>query len=451
MIDFKDIFTAETNALLEAHRPLIEQAADKVAKTFYNVLLEHDMARAFLNEDVVQQRLLQAQKTWIIETLAPHAPDEKADFEARQAHIGLVHARIDLPLQLMTLGVRLQKRAFFDTLFKAEDATTLSEEHVQLYLAINEVLDYATYLINEAYMRYESELEGETRLFATTYASSDLALEILNVNSNLQNWLIDILSTSDENVACTEIRNIDETEFWLWVEHRLAQLGDSFRSTTAIGKAFTALEDFRQTCEEGIQQDWRGTLKTLIKRLSHSLQLLSEEVSEDTNNRDPLTQLLSRRILDGTLRREHHQVRAHDGDYALLMIDVDHFKQINDTYGHTIGDAVLKEVAQIIRQNLRVTDLAFRYGGEEILVVLPISKGANPMPIAEKLRKAVSEGVHHGDETPDLQVTISIGVSQYSRHPHPDYIHLIKEADAALYQAKKAGRNRVVCYEGELI
>ncbi|WP_074200421.1 GGDEF domain-containing protein [Sulfurivirga caldicuralii] len=300
-------------------------------------------------------------------------------------------------------------------------------------------------------MQFENELERETRLFATTYASSDLALEILNVNSNLQNWLIDVLASSDEPSACHEIRHLNEAKFWLWIEHRLAQLGDGFRSTAAIEKVFNELELFRQTCAEGIQAQWRGTLKTLIKRLSHALQLLSEEVSEDSNNRDPLTHLLSRRLLDGILRREHRQVRTHGGDYALLMIDVDHFKQINDTYGHTVGDAVLKEVAQIIRQNLRVTDLAFRYGGEEILVVQPITRGTDPTPIGEKLRLAVSERVHQNADTPDLQVTISIGISQYSRHPHPDYSHLLKQADAALYRAKKAGRNRVVCYTGELI
>lgn len=451
MIDFQDIFTDETNALLSAHRSLIEEAADQVAQTFYDVLMKHNTARSFLSEDVVQQRLMHAQKQWIVETLAPHTPDEKETFEARQAHIGQVHARIELPLQLMMLGVRLQKRAFFDTLLKGKSGDTLDEAHIQLYLTINDILDYATYLINDAYMRFENELEQETRLFATTYASSDLALEILNVNSNLQNWLIDVLASSDESSACHEICHLNEAEFWLWIEHRLAHLGDSFRSTAAIEKAFNQLEAFRQTCTEGIQSAWRGTLKTLIKRLSHALQLLSEEVSEDSNNRDPLTHLLSRRLLDGILRREHHQVRTRGGDYALLMIDIDHFKQINDTYGHTVGDAVLKEVAGIIRQNLRVTDLAFRYGGEEILVLMPLSKGADPLPIAEKLRKVVSEGVHHKADTPDLQVSISIEVSQYSRHPHPDYSHLLKEADAALYRAKEAGRNRVACYDGELI
>ncbi len=451
MIDFKDIFTDEANTLLDRHRALIEEAADHVAQNFYAVLMQHNTARSFLSEDVVQQRLMHTQKQWIMETLAPHTPDEKSAFEARQSHIGRVHARIELPLQLMMLGVRLQKRAFFDTLLKGKDCGTLNEAHIQLYLTINDILDYATYLINDAYMRFENELEQETRLFSATYASTDLALEIMSINASLQNWLIDILASGDEQAARTEIRQINETDFWLWIEHRIAQLGNSFQATQTIERAFAELEAFQAACREGVKAEWRSTLKSLIKRLSHGLQLLSEEVSEDSNNRDPLTHLLNRRMLDGILRREHQQVRTHNGDYALLMIDVDHFKQINDTYGHTVGDAVLREVAQIIRQNLRVTDLAFRYGGEEILLLMPLSKGADPLPIAEKLRQAVSEGVHQNIGVPYQQVTISIGVSQYSRHPHPDYSHLLKEADAALYRAKEAGRNRVVLYDGELI
>ncbi|WP_084188157.1 protoglobin domain-containing protein [Sulfurivirga caldicuralii] len=133
IIDFQDIFTDETNALLAAHSDLIAQAADHVAKRFYEVLLNHDHAHTFLNEEVVQQRLMQAQKQWIIETLAPHTVDEKDAFEARQAHIGQVHARIELPLQLMTLGVRLQKRAFIEILFDDAADAAHNDAHIQLY------------------------------------------------------------------------------------------------------------------------------------------------------------------------------------------------------------------------------------------------------------------------------------------------------------------------------
>ncbi len=449
MLVFQDIYTPDANRLLQKHQQRLHDGAEPAAVAFYDHLLNHPAARSFLSDEIVQSRLKGSQVAWLRDVLRPHDKEEEASFREKQIRVGEVHARIDLPLQLMTLGVRLHKQSFFQLLFGDSPAETVSGEDLRLYRVITDILDYAAYLINETYMRVEQELESETQLFTATYASSDLALEILNVSASLQNWLIDILASTNNMAACQQLHHIEEMDFWLWIEHRLAQLDRKFQSLPAVLQAHDDLKAFILQCGSKIQPDWRQQLKSAVKRLSNGLQMLSEEISGETNNRDPLTQLLSRRVLDGILKREHHQVRTHNGDYALFMIDVDHFKQINDTYGHTVGDTVLKEVAHIIQRNLRVTDLAFRYGGEEMLVLVPLSPGADPLPIAEKLRKAVEAARYDGQT--GLKVTISIGVSQYSRYPHPDYIHLIKEADAALYRAKKAGRNRVVLYDGELI
>jgi len=445
MLLFQDIYTPETNALLKKHRQRLHEIADRAAQHFYDHLLSHPKARSFLSEEEVQNRLLHSQAAWLKEVLSPHEPEEEKTFLEKQIRIGQVHARIGLPLQLMMLGIRLHKRCFFAALLEGKPAdAVIQQEEAQLFITITDIFDYAVYLINEAYMRFEQELESETQLFTATYSANDLALELLHVTAGLQGWLIDILASSDDEQAGRQLQQIDEMDFWLWIEHRLAQLDKTFSSLSAVTKAHDRLQAFIRDFDPAAARAWRGDLKARVKRLSNALQMLSEEVAEESNNRDPLTQLLSRRMLDGILRREHHQVRTHNGDYALLMIDVDRFKQINDTFGHAVGDMVLKEVAQVIRHNLRVTDLAFRYGGEEFLVLLPLAPGSNPLTIAEKLRQAVEAATFSDIKLPELQVTISIGVSQYSRHPHPDYIHLIKEADTALYRAKQAGRNRVV-------
>ncbi len=448
MLTFQEIYSNETNQLLAEHASLIERVIPHVVEDFYAELLKHEKSRAFLDESEVQNRLKASQAQWLRSVLRPHSPEEEDAFKTQQIHIGHVHARIDLPMQLMNQGIRLHKRAFLHHLFEYIDH---AETGFMLFLALSDILDYSAMLINDAYMQYEQELEHETQAFTIAYSSSDLAFETLSIKSSLQSWLIELLTLTDGHACQDRLSCIEETEFWLWIEHRLAQLSSNFPSIQLVTDAQQQLMAFIRSQPCLNQPDWRDTLKKHINKLANSLQLFSEEVMDDNQNRDPLTQLLNRRLLDGILKKEHQVARTHEGDYALMLIDVDHFKQINDSYGHAVGDAVLKEVATLIRQHLRITDLAFRYGGEEFLVLLPLSKGADVVAIAEKLRKTIEQNTELSSEHKDLKVTVSIGVSQYSRHPHPDYIHVLKQADAALYEAKRQGRNRVVVYEGALI
>lgn len=121
------------------------------------------------------------------------------------------------------------------------------------------------------------------------------------------------------------------------------------------------------------------------------------------------------------------------------MIDIDHFKNINDTYGHQKGDHVLTAVSSIITENMRINDLVARYGGEEIVVVIPEMESNNSPFIAEKIRNRIEiETI----KRTGIQVTISIGGAFYKKNDNTE--NLIRKADKALYEAKKRGRNRVV-------
>lgn len=160
-----------------------------------------------------------------------------------------------------------------------------------------------------------------------------------------------------------------------------------------------------------------------------------------TAQRDPLTQLLNRRGLLAGL--EGHFRSRSAAPARLLMLDIDHFKQVNDAHGHAIGDAVLRVVAQAVKGCLRPTDLMFRFGGEEFTVIAPELNEANAMTVAERMREAVERVRPLGGHERKLpRVTISVGCATHDGHP--DFMHLLKRADAALYAAKQAGRNRVV-------
>lgn len=158
---------------------------------------------------------------------------------------------------------------------------------------------------------------------------------------------------------------------------------------------------------------------------------------------DPLTGLYNRRYMEAHLDTLIERARQSHRPFSVVMIDIDHFKPINDTYGHDAGDDVLRQFARRIQCNLRGIDLACRYGGEEFVIVMPDADMPTAEAVAERLRSQiaatpfpVSEGARN------LDVTISIGIAARVEGDRPD--SLLKRADEALYRAKRSGRNRVV-------
>ncbi|MFO3290197.1 diguanylate cyclase [Legionella pneumophila serogroup 1] len=161
--------------------------------------------------------------------------------------------------------------------------------------------------------------------------------------------------------------------------------------------------------------------------------------------RDPLTGLYNRRYLEDFLFKQLHQAERTKASFAILMLDLDHFKKINDTFGHDAGDLVLKELGQILNSDIRLGDIAARYGGEEfVLLLYDIDAQAAKMK-AENLRSAISNlQVKYGAQ-PVGQITASIGISVYPDDAKSP-AEVIEAADKALYQAKNKGRNKVILF-----
>ncbi len=172
----------------------------------------------------------------------------------------------------------------------------------------------------------------------------------------------------------------------------------------------------------------------VVMRLVNRLRHLSQH--------DSLTSLLNRRAFEQLLSREAHRLQRFNEPFSVLLVDIDHFKRINDRLGHAAGDAVLRQVAQILMAQAREVDRVARYGGEEFCVLLPHTEHEGAMQAAERLRLAVnSHKVAWRDDT--LTLSISTGVACAS-NPEESLEALMRRADIALYRAKSEGRNRVV-------
>ena len=156
---------------------------------------------------------------------------------------------------------------------------------------------------------------------------------------------------------------------------------------------------------------------------------------------DALTDILSRRALLEQAEVERQRTKRYGRDLSLLMIDIDHFKKVNDTYGHLFGDIVLREVAQTLKKQTRRSDFVGRYGGEEFLIILPETSIEKALILAEKLRRQVSELTIPVDGQVLKDITISIGATEYEDDPNID--EFINRSDKWLYAAKQNGRNQV--------
>jgi len=171
--------------------------------------------------------------------------------------------------------------------------------------------------------------------------------------------------------------------------------------------------------------------------LRNALQFFTAQQAANT---DPLTQCGNRFSLVGALNREAHLAEREHTPLSIIMFDFDHFKKLNDRYGHQAGDEVLRQSCRQIKDKLRKTDLLFRYGGEEFLILLHNTDLAGATSIAERIRTTVQQNVTTHDQQ-SINTTVSLGVAAF--HPNEQTNVLIERADQALYKAKKMGRNQV--------
>lgn len=278
------------------------------------------------------------------------------------------------------------------------------------------------------------------------------------IGANAQYKLTSLLQTTIEIEPLFEL-------FFAQIQHLLKL--NSCEFTNDIKRIHIKLGTAdKHTCDYSlnIQQQYLGNIRFSRKQRFSSDELAQLEVLLGTlvyplrnalNYRDALNQALSdpltglgnRGALENALEHQWQMAQRYEQDLGLLMVDIDHFKSINDRYGHDVGDRVIKQVAESIRVTTRQTDLCFRYGGEEFLVLLNKTTPIGATIIAERIRENIEDLVLTDSTGKALRVTVSVGGACLS--PGLDKNGLVKAADQALYKAKDSGRNRVVFYQDE--
>ena len=198
-----------------------------------------------------------------------------------------------------------------------------------------------------------------------------------------------------------------------------------------------------------LYMSWSSTLKSRLVFLQHTLNEYNRQALENLAHTDSLTGLNNRRYFEYLAQQLIQANLEQPAPMSLLVFDVDHFKQINDRYGHDIGDQVLQMIAQTTHPEMRRHDVLARYGGEEFIACLPETSLDEAIKIAERLREKIENMVVNLDHDHRFSFTVSIGAA-ILESCETDLMALIKQADIALYQAKANGRNRVEYYDPDL-
>lgn len=424
---------------------IVADHAQMLVSRFYDAFLTHDEASAFLDHGVVHDRLGRSLCTWLAE-LFPHDGIENADKVAEhQKKIGEVHARIRIPIHLVMEGAEHLKAGMTEMLIdRVLDAETTRDALILL----NQRIDRAMRMMGAAYMTWTTRKVRVDEAYRLFSIGQDMNLERESQRASLMEWSQAVLFGLVGEGDGRDVVTLQKSAFGLWFRHRAGVIFHGAAGLDKIearmhqidGKILPALAEAK-TRGNGLEgplahlQDAIGDVKYLLSDLFQSVTGMEAGI-------DPLTRALNRRFMPSILGREIGLARENDTQFSLLMLDIDHFKDVNDRYGHAAGDMVLREMAGVIVEHIRLSDFLFRYGGEEFLIALVETPLDDALRIAERIRTQFETQPIRLTDGEHIHATISVGVTSFDGHP--DYDYLVRKADQALYRAKAAGRNRSV-------
>ncbi|MEQ1714103.1 MAG: diguanylate cyclase, partial [Hyphomicrobium sp.] len=278
-------------------------------------------------------------------------------------------------------------------------------------------------------VRFQHDVTVEPDLHAALIKLAEHNYDLLIVSLSLSN--------ADGLRLCSQVRSLDRTRHLPIIV--MVEPGDEARLLRGLDMG---VNDYLMRPVD--RHEMLARVKTQIKRKLHSDFLRNSlEESVELSIIDPLTGLHNRRYMESHLKTLLAEALQSGRALSILIADIDHFKNVNDTYGHDGGDTVLKEFSARMQRNTRGIDLACRLGGEEFLIIMPDTDIARAYQVGERLRACIAADVFTVDAATRIRVTASVGLATLERADDtPETI--FKRADNALYAAKRRGRNRVV-------
>lgn len=429
---------------LETICGLVKQNSSDLANYFYGNMLNDEDASSFLSHDQVKARLSKSLQKWLINlyNITP-AYDLTATLQ-QQVTVGEVHARIKIPIHLVLRGARCLKDRFASLLMQTQLEQKQLNACYQLYC---DLIDIAMELMSQAYTLSSDQGSRSEEVYRLFSISQNLATERERQKAALLDWENKLMFEYTLGVESVPLPLLRLSDFGLWFHHKGAHAFHDYVETRTITTSIKFVDEelLPRFTQADITPEEKLQVLRSIRDTTHSIKFHLDDVfsrsSEMESGRDVLTRLLNRRFLPTVLSREISHARANSSTFAIVLLDVDYFKLINDTHGHDAGDAVLQQLSSVLINTCRSGDFVFRMGGEEFLLVLVDIELDAAKVVTEKIRKEIEKELFTLANNQKVNVTASLGLTMYEGHP--DYDVLLQLADKALYDAKHAGRNRV--------
>jgi diguanylate cyclase len=416
----------------------------ELSARFYKTLLDEPEAAAFLNHFLVESRLKQSMQHWLTSLFANDGSQSISASIAHQRLVGNSHARIKLPINLVGRGARYLKHWIYEYL--ADEPQLGRFELGQAIAYVNDLIDLAFETMNASFVSNADRDARTDEAYRLYSLGQNLGTERERQRAALMEWNSLVISTALRRPGTRPIP-IGQSEFGLWLVHKALFMFDRSPEVKQIQSVLEKIDaqvvprlEQMQTTDQLAQII--AQLDTDVSEIKFLLNTLFDRFLEIENGRDALTKLLNRRFLPSTMAREIELAKKSHHPFTVMLLDIDHFKQVNDVYGHDAGDTVLQQIAALIMNNVRAGDFVFRYGGEEMLVILVAVERAGALGVAEKIRRKIEQTSIVLSGGRSLQITVSAGLASYDGHP--DYRRVITRADTAVYEAKSTGRNRCV-------
>jgi diguanylate cyclase len=396
----------------------------------------------------VESHLKPGLQRWLDTLFNCLTQDELTAALAMQRHVGDVHSRAQISIPLVARGFRILKHEISNHLFAAQLAHDILFSAV---VYVDHLIDVAFEEMSVAFIQSSERSVRTDEAYRLLAVGQDLALEREKQAVAVLEWEARFYRLLATGAIFDDLPKLGDSEFGLWFYHKAPLLFEGSSELEQIGACVQQIDEtfFPQLAlgrDKNLQSDANRALSkailTAVDEIKFLLRSLFDRMVDVAGGRDVLTHLFNRRFLPSVLKREIALTRRSNKSFCVMMIDIDHFKQVNDAHGHETGDRVLHHVATHLMSLVRSGDFIFRYGGEEFLAVLTTIDARRALAIAENLRETVAALEIPLRTEQAIRVTISIGVAMSD--DHPDYQYLIDRADRALYQAKEAGRNRVV-------
>lgn len=419
----------------------IHQHTVDLVDVFYANMIQEKEACKFLNNELIQNRLKSSLNQWMKETFDAPLKKNFEEIVQKQLNIGKVHARIGIPSWLIIRGIRQIEDKIYPLLTE--------EKEGNYFFVLNHVMNIMSFSAELMCKSYEHSVDENNntkhsyRLFS---AMQDISVQKDKQRSSLLDWENELMFKVFSNGVNITHPILSKSEFGLWFIHKAAYVFTGSDQVNIIIDTIHEVDQLNQQILQSANQQQAINLIQIIRDKNREITILMNQLFQlaeyiDSGN-DPLTQLLNRRYLNTILTREITLAKSGNTPLAMLALDVDYFKNINDQYGHAVGDSVLKHISSIILKYTRASDYAFRIGGEEFLLLQIDCDEKAAHNIANQIRHEVENSNIASPNGIPIYFTISIGVTLYDGHP--DYQRFIDAADMALYSAKQNGRNNVV-------